>query len=331
ERRLAYVALTRPARLLVASGHWWGPSQKTLRGPSSYLAAVRESALQAGDVPIWEPMPLEEDNPVLTDQPQYAWPAPASAAAAANLAGAGELVREFLDTGDREPGMEVESSEQLTSAQRDLLAQWDDDVQALLDDSATSAGITEAQVPLSLSATDVVNMAKDPQSFAQFLVRPMPRRPSAAAARGTRFHEWVAQRFEQPPLFEDIPGAADAEPYEDGDMTALQEAFWRSEFATRVPVALEVPFSLVLGGRVIFGRIDAVYRDGGRWQIIDWKTNRAARSDPLQLAIYRAAWAHMQGCDIADVDCAFVYVRSGETVWFEDLPGGQELAEVMTG
>jgi DNA helicase-2/ATP-dependent DNA helicase PcrA len=215
--------------------------------------------------------------------------------------------------------------------QQELLRQWDDDVQSLLADSACRDGVTEVDLPQSLSASDVVCIAKDSASFARNLLRPMPRRPSFAASRGTRFHEWVAERFEQRPLFEDIPGAVDADPEVDDDLAELQEAFWRSEFATREPSALEVPFSLVLGGRVVFGRIDAVYRHGSRWQVIDWKTGRDASGDPLQLAVYRAAWAHLKGCDVADIDCAFVYVRSSKTVWLADLPGLPELSHIMTG
>ncbi|MGH3329486.1 MAG: ATP-dependent helicase, partial [Streptomycetales bacterium] len=41
ELRLGYVAFTRPRTLLVASGHWWGPSQKRPRGPSPYLEQLR--------------------------------------------------------------------------------------------------------------------------------------------------------------------------------------------------------------------------------------------------------------------------------------------------
>ena len=37
ERRLAYVAVTRPRRLLLCSGYWWGDGVKRARGPSVFL------------------------------------------------------------------------------------------------------------------------------------------------------------------------------------------------------------------------------------------------------------------------------------------------------
>ena len=44
ERRLGYVAVTRPRRMLFASSHWWGPTQKEPRGPSAYLQTLRDHA-----------------------------------------------------------------------------------------------------------------------------------------------------------------------------------------------------------------------------------------------------------------------------------------------
>ena len=44
ERRLGYVAFTRAKEILVATGHWWGPTQKRPRGPSSYLETLKKHA-----------------------------------------------------------------------------------------------------------------------------------------------------------------------------------------------------------------------------------------------------------------------------------------------
>jgi DNA helicase-2/ATP-dependent DNA helicase PcrA len=64
---------------------------------------------------------------------------------------------------------------------------------------------------------------------------------------------------------------------------------------------------------------------------VDWKTNRAATADPLQLAVYRLAWAEMNGLDPADVIGAFYYVRLGEVQRFDDLPGRDELERILAG
>ena len=84
----------------------------------------------------------------------------------------------------------------------------------------------------------------------------------------------------------------------------------------------------MLAGQVIRGRIDAVYSDGDGFLLVDWKTNRAHDADPLQLAIYREAWAELTDTDPAEVRAAFHYVRSGETLT-PPLPDRAELEELV--
>ena len=139
----------------------------------------------------------------------------------------------------------------------------------------------------------------DPQQFARELARPMPRRPSPEARFGTRFHAWVESRFGQPELipYDELEGRADAGIDDESDLAELVARFESGPYADRVPHAVEAPFALVLAGQVVRGRIDAVYTeevDGERgFVVVDWKTNRAATADPLQLAIYRLAWAEL--------------------------------------
>ena len=142
-------------------------------------------------------------------------------------------------------------------------------------------------------------------------------------------------RFNQQPLLppDDLPGASDAEIPDDDDLAALQEAFERGPYANRVPLQLEVPFSLVLAGRVVRGRIDAVYATAGGYEVVDWKTNRSHDADPLQLAIYRVAWAEIIGCDPDAVTGSFAYVRDGAVITPPELPdrAGLEALLAETG
>src|SRR5690606_17985507 len=158
----------------------------------------------------------------------------------------------------------------------------------------------------------------------------MPKPPSRSASFGTRFHQWVEARFGQQDLLdpEDLPGQADRGIDDDADLAAVIAAFEAGPFAERHPVATEHPFALVLDGQVVRGRIDAVYREpDGRHLVVDWKTGRREDADPLQLAIYRLAWAELQGVPVEQVRACFHYVRSGRTVDVSDsLPGRVELA-----
>jgi DNA helicase-2/ATP-dependent DNA helicase PcrA len=180
-----------------------------------------------------------------------------------------------------------------------------------------------------------MRLAADPDAFARDLARPMPRPPQPAARRGTRFHAWVESRFEELPLLapEDLPGLeGDDEIADERDLAALKDAFLATPYADRTPFRVEVPFQLALAGRVIRGRIDAVYRDAeGAYEIVDWKTNRAPSADPLQLAVYRLAWAEQRQLPLDRVSAAFLYVRTGEVVRPADLPDRAALELLLTG
>ncbi|NUR43055.1 MAG: ATP-dependent helicase, partial [Streptomyces sp.] len=172
--------------------------------------------------------------------------------------------------------------------------------------------------------------------FAQELARPMPRPPQPSARRGTRFHAWVEARFEELTLPmldpEELPGS-EADIADERDLEALKEAFERTEYAHRTPYRVEAPFQLAIAGRVVRGRIDAVYRqdDGGTtsYEIVDWKTSRDGTSDPLQLALYRLGWAEQQGVPPESVTAAFVFVRTGEVVRPDGLPGRRTLERLL--
>ncbi|MEV7868013.1 ATP-dependent DNA helicase [Streptomyces sp. NPDC088124] len=244
------------------------------------------------------------------------------------------------------------------------LASWDRDLDALAGELARArATVRDVPVPPSLSASQLLRLAADPDAFAHELARPMPRPPQPAARRGTRFHAWVESRFEELPLPmlgpDELPGGAEDEPEiaDERDLAALKEAFERTPYARRTPYRVEAPFHLTLAGRMIRGRIDAVYRHPAdtdasapdtdapvqgpdasaqgadaepyTYEIVDWKTGRTG-GDPLQLAVYRLAWAEQHGLPPEAVSAAFLYVRSGEVVRPGRLPGRAELERILT-
>ncbi|MFF8917505.1 UvrD-helicase domain-containing protein [Streptomyces sp. NPDC015032] len=227
-------------------------------------------------------------------------------------------------------------AQHLTPEEARTLASWDRDLDALTGELRRArAAVRDVLVPASLSATQLLRLADDPEGFAQELARPMPRPPQPAARRGTRFHAWVESRFEELPLPmlgpDELPGGdeSDAEIADERDLAALKEAFERTPYARRTPYRVETPFQITLAGRVIRGRIDAVYRTGDTYEIVDWKTTRTNTADPLQLAVYRLAWAELHDLPLTDVTATFLYVRSGETVHPARLPGRAELERIL--
>ncbi|MGX1272224.1 ATP-dependent exoDNAse (exonuclease V) beta subunit [Streptomyces phaeoluteigriseus] len=197
--------------------------------------------------------------------------------------------------------------------------------------------VTDVPLPVTLTASQLLRLAADPDGLAQELARPMPSPPRPAARRGTRFHAWVEARFEELTLPflepEELPGE-DAEIADERDLEALKDAFERTEYARRTPHRVEAPVQLTLAGRVVRGRIDAVYKDGegerATYEIVDWKTGREGDGDPLQLAVYRLAWAEQHGVPVESVTAAFVYVRTGEVVRPANLPDRAALERLLT-
>ncbi|MFD0266898.1 UvrD-helicase domain-containing protein [Streptomyces sp. NPDC127106] len=224
------------------------------------------------------------------------------------------------------------------------IASWDRDLDALEGElRRTREAVRDVELPSALSASQLLRLAADEQAFARDLARPMPRPPQPAARRGTRFHAWVESRFDELPLpFLDVldpeagglPGS-DQEVADEADLASLKESFERSEYAERTPYRLEAPVQVTLAGRVIRGRIDAVYRNprGSKYayEIVDWKTSRGTEADPLQLAIYRLAWAETTGTPLRRVGAAFLHVRSGRVIRPPRLPGRATIERILQG
>jgi DNA helicase II / ATP-dependent DNA helicase PcrA len=379
ELRLGYVTFTRPRSLLLGSGHWWGPTQKSPFGPSAFLEALRAHCEAGhGEIEHWADAPGDGDgNPALADAAEQPWPLPLDPAALERRRYAAKSVvthleavrqREAADprpadplpAGDEAAGdvaagdvaagdVAVRDAEEerggdhdgpdprLVTEEERLAASWDRDLDALAGELRRArARVRDVPLPPSLTATQLLRLAADPDGLARELARPLPRPPAPAARRGTRFHAWLESRFETGPLFglEELPGAEPREDHDiadERDLAALKEAFLRTPFADRVPYAVEVPFQLALGGRVVRGRIDAVYRDGDTYEVLDWKTGHpeVSPADPLQLAVYRLAWAERQDVPLSAVRAAFLYVRTGDLVHPPGLPGRAGLERLL--
>ena len=222
----------------------------------------------------------------------------------------------------------------------ELAAAWERDAGLLLAERAQRRGDGATQVPLParLSVSSLVTLARDPAELARQVRRPMPRPPARQARRGTAFHQWLEQRYGQQLLIDDnaLFGSEEDDAAE-GDLAALRSRFEQGEWAERWPQAVEVPFETLVGGRLVRGRIDAVFADapGGGYDVVDWKTGRPPGSEAerhavsVQLAAYRMAWAALAGVAVADVRAAFYYVAHDQTVRPADLLDEAGLAALI--
>lgn len=217
----------------------------------------------------------------------------------------------------------------------ELFGQWESDVTALIEEhQRLKSAVVEVELSRELTATDIVALTENPEWFAKRLRRPVPFKPNAYAKRGTEFHQWLENRFGVPTLLDEteLPGMGEETPQV--DLETLKEGFLASDFADRVPAYVEHPFEITVGGVVIRGRMDAVFKDDHGWHIVDWKTGekpqpRQLRHLLMQLAVYRLAWARQQGIDPAEVRASFFYVRHNELVDAQVLPEETELAAML--
>ena len=314
ERRLAYVALTRARSELLLTAPVWADAG-TPKVTSVFLEELADSRhLVRGP---WAEMPVPDEagravNPRLVEPVRHPWPDDPLVTRREQLAGGVALVAAALASPSSAAPLD-----EATAAELDLL----------LAERAEAAAHHEVvvEVPRHLSASDVVQLATDQTRFALSLRRPMPAAPALAARRGTAFHAWVEQHYHRAAMVDvlDLPGSADETAPDEitgAELARMKVLFLASEWADRVPEAVEIAVETVLDGFAIRGRIDAVFpRDGGGFTIVDWKTGiepdaRSARHRTLQLAAYALAYARLRNLPPRDVDAAFYYAATGTTV-----------------
>jgi DNA helicase-2/ATP-dependent DNA helicase PcrA len=340
ERRLGYVALTRARHTLLLSGYWWGAAQLRPKGPSALLTEVLGlDGLVTVETVAGEP---EGGNPLLAaSRVDVPWPAPFAPGRLERREHAARLVRDAMAAAAAPPtafsSTPAAPDAALAGDDAETDATWAAEADLLLAElRAARAGERLVTLPARLTASQVVLLAEDPDELARRLARPLPLRPGARARRGTRFHTWVESLYGDRPLLdpEDLPGAEDDD-LDDATLESLKAAFLASPYAQRRPVAVEAPFELVVGGRVVRGRIDAVYADDdGGYDVVDYKTGEVPRdfaAASLQLTVYRLAWAGIAGVDPARVRAGFLYVAKGLVKRPGTLLDADGLAALLSG
>ncbi|WP_396923272.1 ATP-dependent helicase [Mycolicibacterium sp.] len=339
ERRLLYVAITRAEDTLLISGHHWGATESKPRGPSEFLTEIKTVIDDAaadgrpcGEIEQWAPDPAAgETNPLRDNAVEATWPAAPGSRPEVNRGAelvAGAMAGDLPEAGgaDDHP-LAVDDG-------------WAADVDALLAERDREPQAPVVELPGQVSVSTLVELSRDRQAALQRIRRRLPQRPDPHALLGTAFHEWVQRYYHAERLFDldDLPGAVDSDSGRDveEELSALQDAFVMSRWAARTPIEVEVPFDMVIGASVVRGRIDAVFAgDDGTTTVVDWKTGdppttpEAKQQAAIQLAVYRLAWAALRGCAPDSVQAAFHYVRSGQTVSPDGLPGAEELAALL--
>jgi len=291
ELRLFYVALTRAQHSVTVTSSWWGDTQKGCRGPSPFY---RELAKSATTVLSEFPEPdQDQPNPYLVEEDIYRTQAnpqyreKLTKLANEVLANQGELTQ----------------VEELTEAEQNQLAAWDQAIGWL----TTAPEETTVTLPNLLTATNLIKVINSPAEIAQNLMRPLPTAPARVAASGTAVHAKIEGYYKMATLIDLDELVADP-PLPDEMVVTAFAAFEDSPYAKLRPIAVEWGFQLPIGAILISGRVDAVFEINGMPVLVDWKTGSQRNADPMQLAIYRLAWAIHKKLDITQVKARFVFL-----------------------
>ncbi|MBI5157144.1 MAG: ATP-dependent helicase [Acidimicrobiia bacterium] len=276
EWRTAYVAVTRCRRALYASGAFWTGGVRPRR-PSRLFEILDGLGIAAPDRcedPGEPPAPHASTRRVPAPDPVF--PQGWRAAIAATAADPSFPERLAADAGLAAP------YDRAVDQLRIALAGLPDPADAPIE-----------PLPFTTSVTGLVTLAGCPQRFHWSEIDRLPRRPSAAARRGVELHRRIEMHNRGTVAFEDIAASGyDAVGDEPSPESAF-ERFSRSRFAATRPILVEAPFTLVLDGARVSGRIDAVYAAGSGWEVVDFKSGRAS-DDParrVQLEAYALAVA----------------------------------------
>ncbi|HIW96201.1 MAG TPA: UvrD-helicase domain-containing protein [Candidatus Corynebacterium gallistercoris] len=378
--RVFYVAITRTERVLLISGSAFDQGVKG-RDPAVMLVLLRNylELMRGGEgIVTWSPLGKvygdnaykSEDEPpretVLMLPPvevnrlrmeaeearknaekaepiRATWPAASPVAGDPGSQEGADMVRHYMASGDAVFGGDATSASPADPGTQ--AHSWDVETELLIGEFQDQAK-AHVTVPMDvrMTATEAVAVRRDAAEYARRKRRPVPLQPKPFAKRGTAFHNWLEDRYNQVSLLDEdqLPGAADAT-YDDPQLERLKAAFLESEWADRQPASVEGAYSVVLGNHVFEGRIDAVFHFSSGptegWMIVDWKTGKKPvgqemKAAEMQLAVYRLAWAKVLSqklgveVPVDNVRAAFHYVAFNETFEPRTLPTAEELDQL---
>ncbi len=276
EWRTAYVAVTRARHTLYGSGAYW-TGGATARDPSELFVLLDGIGLPA------------PDRATEPGDPPAVWREAATAPAPDPLFPDGHRAALAATAADPEVPERIAAAQGLGESYARIVEQLHLEL-AGLPGPVTAA---DEPVPFTASVTGMVTLAGCPLRFRWAELDRLPRHPTPAARRGVELHRRIEMHNRGAAAFEEADaGFYDAVGEERAPDSAF-ERYQRSRFAAVRPILVEAPFTLVVGEARISGRIDAVYEDEAGWEVVDFKSGRAA-DDPtrrVQLEAYALAVA----------------------------------------
>lgn len=301
ERRLAYVALTRASQDLLLSASYYKSGILNPRPIAPYL----EELISQGLAKLMEPIPEPAiANPLAGLAQTEIWPFDPLGNGRNSQLHAAEAVNGAIPT-------TVSQSLQLA---------------AIIEQAELLRNPKSVELPLRLSASKIVQLLSDPQSFWAQITRPVPVAFSETAARGTQFHERLEEAFS-------LEADLDISNWQERDRE-LGQAFLDSRFNQLVPVYVEQVLEFEIGGTVVVCKLDAVYQTDAGFEVVDWKSGSAPKSKAevaqkaVQLALYRIGLARWLGVGVEKVRASFFFAGDGKEI-SPEVPSEAELSQKL--
>lgn len=337
ERRLAYVAFTRARHRLYLSGAWVRTFPTSPRYPGLFFREAQEVAGVEARVEDY-PQTLEEaqKEEVIADTADF--PVKPSTARKRVKQSAAK-VQDELQAWDKKMSL-VEAKKIFDRLELPLSA---DQIVMLLQESQEGRQQSRRTLPRGrqtwkFSVSELAKAQKDPEKFIEEALRPIPENSFVATNFGTLVHKWIEDQLRVWQLngseiagtvtLESKPEPVPAEliqldEAEQRKFIARQRAFRQLEFL-RYPVeAVEWPFTVEIEKLLIRGRIDAVFKTGGQYFLVDWKTSnidvkkllkkqpadKEVRGYYTQLSIYQRAWAEIRQVEPEKIQTQLVFLQ----------------------
>ena len=302
EYRLIYVAITRTKQELLLTGSYWKPGNLGSRKPSRFLEQLAGEGFEFPEI-------SSQANPLDLDPKTASWPLdPVGEQHASALKEAADKVTHATE---QLANSSVDSKRSSVQEEIDLLLKEQDD---------RLARLAAVDLPVRIPASRFKEFVKDVDEMAAKYLRPTPSKPYRATRTGTLFHSWV-EEF----LVSEIDQLATPAVGE------LAEIFKNSRFANLKDSEIELEINLTHGVNTFVCKLDAVFKVGERFEIVDWKTGSPPETKEqeqemiLQLALYRFAYSKLRGVPVDQIDVCFYFVADNTELKPEVVPGPEEL------
>ena len=305
EYRLIYVAITRTKQALLLTGSYWKPGNAGSRKPSRFLDQLAGESFEFPEI-------KSQANPLDLEPKTASWPLdPVGERHASTLKDAAKQVEK---ASEQLAVSGIDSKRSSVQEEIDLLLKEQDD---------RLARLAVVDLPVRIPASRFKEFVKDVDEMAGKYLRPTPSKPYRATRTGTLFHSWV-EDF----LVSEIDQLATPA------VSELAEIFKNSRFANLKDSEIELEINLTHGVNTFVCKLDAVFKVGQRYEIVDWKTGSPPETKEqeqemiLQLALYRFAYSKLRNVPVDQIDVCFYFVAENTELRPEDVPGPEELMEL---